>query len=191
MLNEPEIGRDMSAEARGHNDQFINSNSRIANINNSVRNNNNNNNTKNTLSTKHKNKKRHSHKNVHANSLANSTKFNKEALKRKMSVGSSQGGSVCRICLGDENTDPNPLITPCRCAGTMKFIHIECLREWLNSKRSFKENLAVKTYCWKALECELCKLKFPDRILAPNGNCIDIISFERPANDYLVLESVT
>ena len=46
----------------------------------------------------------------------------------------------------------------------MKFIHIECLREWLNSKSSFKENSAVKTYCWKALECELCKMKFPDRI---------------------------
>ena len=59
----------------------------------------------------------------------------------------------------------------------MKFIHIECLREWLNSKSSFKENSAVKTYCWKALECELCKLRFPDRITAENGGSIDLISF--------------
>jgi E3 ubiquitin-protein ligase DOA10 len=62
----------------------------------------------------------------------------------------------------------------------MKFIHIECLREWLNSKRSFKENYAVKTYCWKALECELCKLRFPDRIISETGKYIDLISFDKP-----------
>lgn len=76
----------------------------------------------------------------------------------------------------------------------MKFIHIECLREWLNSKSSFKENAAVKTYCWKALECELCKMKFPDRInsnLTGLGKVIDLISFEKPVQDYIVLESVT
>jgi len=73
----------------------------------------------------------------------------------------------------------------------MKFIHIECLREWLNSKRSFKENYAVKTYCWKALECELCKLRFPDRIFSDTGKYIDLISFEKPNSEYLVLESVT
>src|SRR4051812_14539145 len=78
----------------------------------------------------------------------------------------------------------------------MKYIHIECLREWLNSRRSFKENLAVKTYCWKILECELCKLKFPDRIYADlNGNgegkYIDLISFEKPESEFIVLESVT
>lgn len=84
------------------------------------------------------------------------------------------------------------MITPCKCKGTMKFIHIECLREWLNSKRSFKENAAVKTYCWKVLECELCKLKFPDRICSENGKFIELISFDKSIDeDYLVLESVT
>ena len=85
----------------------------------------------------------------------------------------------------------NPLIHPCKCDGTMKFIHIECLREWLNSKRSYKENYAVKTYCWKALECELCKLRFPDRICSETGKYIDLISFDKPNTEYLVLESVT
>lgn len=73
----------------------------------------------------------------------------------------------------------------------MKFIHIECLREWLNSKRSYKENSAVKTYCWKALECELCKRKFPDKIFSESGSYIDLISFNRPQYEYIVLESVT
>ena len=74
----------------------------------------------------------------------------------------------------------------------MKSIHIECLREWLNSKSSFKENDYVKTYCWKALECELCKQRFPDRIESSTGKTIELISFEKPDKDeYLVLESVT
>jgi len=65
-------------------------------------------------------------------------------------------GKVCRICLGEENEEIDPLISPCKCAGTMSHIHLECLREWLNSKRSRKDGEYVKTYCWKALECELC-----------------------------------
>lgn len=40
---------------------------------------------------------------------------------------------VCRICLGDDDEPiDNPLITPCKCAGTMSCIHIKCLIEWLN-----------------------------------------------------------
>ena len=47
-------------------------------------------------------------------------------------------GKVCRICLGEEEDKADPLISPCKCAGTMSHIHLECLREWLNSKRTMK-----------------------------------------------------
>jgi E3 ubiquitin-protein ligase DOA10 len=40
----------------------------------------------------------------------------------------------CRFCMGEENSIENPMITPCKCSGTMKFIHIECLRGWTRSK---------------------------------------------------------
>jgi hypothetical protein len=30
---------------------------------------------------------------------------------------------VCRICLGEEEETTNPLISPCKCAGSMRFIH--------------------------------------------------------------------
>lgn len=33
----------------------------------------------------------------------------------------------CRICLGEENESENELISPCKCAGTMKYIHVKCL----------------------------------------------------------------
>ena len=35
---------------------------------------------------------------------------------------------TCRICLDDEyDAETNPLLTPCKCSGTMKYIHIKCL----------------------------------------------------------------
>lgn len=50
----------------------------------------------------------------------------------------------------------------------------------------------MKTYCWKALDCELCKFKFPDIIRSrSSGKTIKIMQFEKPESDYIVLESVT
>jgi len=49
----------------------------------------------------------------------------------------------------------------------------------------------VKTYCWKALDCELCKFKFPDIIRSKTGKTIKIMSFDKPEADYIILESVT
>ena len=48
---------------------------------------------------------------------------------------SPQETKLCRICLSEEGTTEDPFISPCSCAGTMKFIHLNCLREWLASKR--------------------------------------------------------
>jgi hypothetical protein len=57
---------------------------------------------------------------------------------------------LCRICWGtdgeDENGeklqegDINPLISPCKCNGTMGQIHLKCLRGWLSTKRTRKEH---------------------------------------------------
>jgi hypothetical protein len=117
-------------------------------------------------------------------------------------------GKVCRICLGEENEPKDPLISPCKCAGTMSHIHLECLREWLNSKRSRKDGEYVKTYCWKSLECELCQQRFPGQVFPDGtivsdklglsqkqikklGKPIEILEFEKPDSDYIVIESVT
>lgn len=50
----------------------------------------------------------------------------------------------CRICHceGDEG----PLITPCHCTGSLRFVHQSCLQQWIKSS---------DTRC-----CELCKYEF-------------------------------
>ncbi|GAA5990832.1 hypothetical protein JCM11641_000843 [Rhodosporidiobolus odoratus] len=43
-----------------------------------------------------------------------------------------QGQSVCRICFGSDVDDEElgKLIVPCKCSGTARFVHQECLTSW-------------------------------------------------------------
>jgi E3 ubiquitin-protein ligase DOA10 len=68
-----------------------------------------------------------------------------------------ESGRACRICLDEEEDETNPFITPCKCMGSMKFIHLKCLRNWLDSKRVSQKLEGVYSYYWEELVCELCK----------------------------------
>lgn len=96
--------------------------------------------------------------------------------------------SACRICLAEDNEPENPLISPCFCAGTMGVIHVLCLQRWLASKFTQNTQNNVKVYSWKALQCELCKFQYPNKI-SVNGNIVDLMQIERPADNYIVFES--
>ena len=76
----------------------------------------------------------------------------------------TQGAKSCRICLGDEDEIDNRLISPCKCAGTMKYIHVSCLQEWVNGKKSVRELKYSQIYVFKISQCELCKNNFPGNI---------------------------
>ena len=52
----------------------------------------------------------------------------------------------CRICMEGENTS-SPLLSPCKCSGSIRYIHEECLKTWLVS-----HNEDIAESC-----CELCK----------------------------------
>jgi len=46
----------------------------------------------------------------------------------------------CRVCLSEIYTPNNPLISPCKCDGTMKYIHLKCLQQCLRSKLATKSS---------------------------------------------------
>lgn len=52
----------------------------------------------------------------------------------------------CRICLAEEPEDNNPLISPCRCTGTMANVHLYCLQRWLFNKVVTRDHNGCKTY---------------------------------------------
>ncbi|XP_078284470.1 uncharacterized protein LOC144609938 [Rhinoraja longicauda] len=57
----------------------------------------------------------------------------------------SPSWEVCRIC-HCEGDDEGPLITPCHCTGSLRYVHQACLQHWVKSS---------DTRC-----CELCKYEF-------------------------------
>lgn len=54
----------------------------------------------------------------------------------------------------------------------MKYIHLKCLQEWLNSKKITKETAITKTYLWKSLDCELCKTTYPNHVRTGDNKSI-------------------
>ncbi|KAJ2327681.1 hypothetical protein GGI00_004397, partial [Coemansia sp. RSA 2681] len=53
--------------------------------------------------------------------------------------------AICRVCRGEATTE-EPLFYPCRCSGSIKYVHQDCLVEWLAHSN--------KRYC------ELCKHEY-------------------------------
>ncbi|XP_019742186.1 E3 ubiquitin-protein ligase MARCHF7 isoform X4 [Hippocampus comes] len=62
-------------------------------------------------------------------------------------------GDLCRICHMREESASNPLIQPCRCTGSLQYVHEDCIKRWLCSKIGSGTNLEAIT------KCELCKEK--------------------------------
>lgn len=51
-------------------------------------------------------------------------------------------GDLCRICQMGETSSLNPLIEPCRCTGSLQYVHQDCIKKWLRSKISSGEYLS-------------------------------------------------
>jgi E3 ubiquitin-protein ligase DOA10 len=37
----------------------------------------------------------------------------------------------CRVCNESDDLESNHLVEPCQCNGTMRYIHLNCLNEWI------------------------------------------------------------
>ena len=62
---------------------------------------------------------------------------------------------ICRICLQEDH--PNNMIYPCKCNGTSKYVHKDCLNQW----RMMSDNTDAK---YKCFECnyEYQIINYPD-----------------------------
>ena len=97
----------------------------------------------------------------------------------------------CRICYSTDNTEDNPMISVCKCKGSMN-LHFECLKLWLNSqliKTDFKGQLGV-SYTVKKFNCELCHEPYPLTIKIKNKLC-NLLNYVIPeGQNYVVLQSL-
>eukprot|EP00928_Gymnodinium_smaydae_P091157 TRINITY_DN74858_c0_g1_i1.p1 TRINITY_DN74858_c0_g1~~TRINITY_DN74858_c0_g1_i1.p1 ORF type:complete len:312 (+),score=45.66 TRINITY_DN74858_c0_g1_i1:40-975(+) len=59
---------------------------------------------------------------------------------------------ICRVCHETEcDSDLGPLITPCRCAGSMRWVHQQCLHQWRVNRLGL---LALQS------RCEICGFNY-------------------------------
>ena len=70
----------------------------------------------------------------------------------------------CRICFLANSSEDNPLISPCKCNGSMKNIHYLCLKKCIETKIIKKTEQNFKSYSWKSFSCEICKAEYPKYI---------------------------
>jgi hypothetical protein len=92
------------------------------------------------------------------------TNNNVETCEKKdlKSMINNRGGMInCRFCLNDDFEPANPLINPCKCSGTMKYIHMDRLKQWIKTKIEFKQSVRLTIFKIKPIDCELCKFEIP------------------------------
>lgn len=69
-------------------------------------------------------------------------------------VGVPDVDSVCRFCWqGPDVQDGGELLAPCRCSGSVKFVHRRCLGAWQRTQRS--QGAFRKSY-----RCDICRERY-------------------------------
>ena len=99
----------------------------------------------------------------------------------------------CRICYMEEDDEnENPIIQPCHCSGSCKYIHLKCLKQWINTKNCLKvdQNDFCSVFVFTESECEICKTKFPD-LVNHFGKLHSLLDFSDEFKNYMILESLT
>ncbi|KAG7367069.1 ring-variant domain containing protein [Nitzschia inconspicua] len=91
---------------------------------------------------------------------------------------------VCYMCFDEEDTESNPLITPCKCSGDTKYVHVECLRKWHTAE-------ADNQICFLSsvdATCSVCKSTFKSDFKLRDGRQVKLFksSLEPPYVSLLV-----
>merc|ERR1719162_2375389 len=88
------------------------------------------------------------------------------------------------MCFDDEDTEENPLITPCKCIGDTAHVHVECLRKWHTAE-------ADNQICFLSsvdATCSVCKSTFKSDFKLKDGRQMKLFksSLEPPYVSLLV-----
>jgi RING-variant domain/FHA domain len=99
-------------------------------------------------------------------------------------VAPANDNPVCYMCFEEEDTEENPMITPCKCSGDTKFVHVECLRKWHTAE-------ADNQICFLSsvdATCSVCKSSFKSDFKLRDGRQVKLFksSLEPPYVSLLV-----
>jgi hypothetical protein len=108
----------------------------------------------------------------------------KNATDRSTAIAEFGDTPVCYMCFDEEDTETNPLITPCKCSGDTKYVHVECLRKWHTAE-------ADNQICFLSsvdATCSVCKSTFKSDFKLVDGRHVKLFksSLEPPYVSLLV-----
>ena len=79
---------------------------------------------------------------------------------------------------------------PCKCSGSVGFVHFKCLKSWLNLKVTQKQQGNILSLFWRSFECEICKHAYP-YIFKVGEQIYKLVEMAKPDQpNYLVMESL-
>ena len=138
--------------------------------------------------------------NININANNNNIRFQDEIEDNKNNIEKKESkkiklknSRICRICYLEEESElDNPLVHPCKCSGSLKYIHLKCLKHWIMTKscQKVEESDFCNVFLFKEVECEICKMQFPD-LIKHNGKYFYLLDFTKDFKNYLILETIT
>jgi hypothetical protein len=81
-----------------------------------------------------------------------------ESIKRDILKKEDSLKMVCRICYEEETKEKGKILKPCKCDGSMKYIHEACLKQWIQDGRNI----------YNFNQCEVCKHKYKIKLFTRN-----------------------
>lgn len=99
----------------------------------------------------------------------------------------SDPSQMCRVCFVEDLPD-NPLISICKCSGSIQNLHVRCLQSWILSKISTNGENPLMKYL-RSIHCELCREKLPF-IVKVEGELYDMLQGHKLKVPYLILEGI-
>ena len=98
---------------------------------------------------------------VSANKIMGSSIIEQSTLRNYNDI---YGKVNCRLCYQSESDINDPLVSPCNCSGSMKYIHLSCLKNSIKLKvhtkqEEFYQMILFHNYC-----CEICLSMYPKYI---------------------------
>lgn len=100
--------------------------------------------------------------------------------------------TTCRICLLEGSSEDDPLIAPCRCKGSIEYVHLGCLRHWIRGRLNLSDNST--SFFLRQLTCELCKAPYPASVNTKNATggseSTPLVEMPRPKAPFIALENM-
>lgn len=95
----------------------------------------------------------------------------------------------CRICFHEDSVEGNPLIAPCHCKGSMQYVHVGCLRKWINSRINLPDSPSDSYFLeYQHLKCEVCQGSYPSHIKS-GSQTLPLVELPRTSFPFIALEN--